>query len=65
MAIGGTGGFFPDNVVNHDGRHPKPWKNWMSWREAKDKYYGALDRWLWSWRENNSMQVDHIRVYKI
>ena len=65
VAVGGTGGFFPDNTLNHDGLYPKPWENSMLGKEAKDSFYEARPDWQWTWDDNSALQVDYVRVYKI
>jgi len=69
VAVGGTGGFIPDNVVNRggDSRYVKPWRNSDGYVNAMRNFYNARTNWLWTWDQegdNNAMQVDYIRVYQ-
>nr|CAE54585.1 (1,3)-beta-d-glucan binding protein [Suberites domuncula] len=52
LAVGGTGGFFPDG----DG---KPWMNSQS--NAVNSFYDARDEWFPTWTQ--SFQIDSVRVW--
>jgi len=69
VAVGGTGGFIPDNCVNRGGnpQFQKPWNNGDGYVNAMQKFYNARNNWLWTWEsegDNNAMQIDYIRVYQ-
>ncbi|CAG9560383.1 unnamed protein product [Danaus chrysippus] len=66
LAVGGTNGFFPDNVFNPT---PKPWSN-NSPRAATD-FWNGRNSWLPTWMLNQneghsaSLQVDYVRVWAL
>jgi beta-glucanase (GH16 family) len=63
VAVGGTGGYIPDNVINWGGVYEKPWENGGG--NAFGRFWDARDDWYWSWRgEDAAMQVDYVRVYQ-
>ena len=65
VAVGGTGGYFHDSIVNED--YPKPWSDSSS-TAAKD-FWSAKDKWYETWNpeENNgegaAMKIDYVRVW--
>jgi hypothetical protein len=57
VAVGGTGGYFPDNAGN------KPWMN--NDPHAVNAFWKAVDTWYPTWKgEDAAMQIDWIRVYQ-
>jgi len=67
LAVGGTGGFFPDGVPSTP---PKPWIN--SSPNAMRDFWEARADWYPTWTqgesaisENAALQIDYIRVYKM
>lgn len=58
VAVGGTNGFFPDNV----GR--KPWVNGA--KNARWAFWEAKDRWLPSWGQGDEkgMTVRRVRMWQ-
>lgn len=63
LAIGGTNGYFPDNIDNPGG---KPWANWSP-QAARDFWNGN-----WQWRptwneqtEQRALKVDYIRIWAL
>ena len=63
VAVGGTSGFIPDDVINRGGASPKPWKNSDS--DLFTKFWDARGHWYETWDgENAAMQVDWIKVYQ-
>ncbi|ELU17581.1 hypothetical protein CAPTEDRAFT_128848 [Capitella teleta] len=67
VAVGGVGGYFPDDVINRGDNavFGKPWNNTESQVDAMWNLWDARDRWLWTWEgEDAAMQVDYIRVYQ-
>jgi beta-glucanase (GH16 family) len=67
VAIGGTGGFFPDSWTN--AAYPKPWSDQSE--TAPRDFWNARANWYPTWNpeENNgedaAMEVDYVRVYKM
>ncbi|XP_072050498.1 beta-1,3-glucan-binding protein-like [Amphiura filiformis] len=60
VAVGGTGGFFSDGLVNKP--YPKPWKD-TSGTAPKD-FYLAKDDWYPTWNgEDAALQIKYIRVW--
>ncbi|XP_046456406.1 beta-1,3-glucan-binding protein-like [Daphnia pulex] len=62
VAVGGN--FFPDGCQNED--YDKPWN--ASDPTQMTKFWESRDKWLPTWNagtEDNSMQVDYIRVYSL
>nr|ABY89089.1 pattern recognition protein LGBP [Penaeus japonicus] len=64
VAVGGTNGFFPDDIG------PKPWSN-LSPTAFLD-FWNARNEWLPTWQagesrisEGAAMQVDYVRVWKM
>lgn len=56
LAVGGTGGFFPDGVG------PKPWSNTDP--NAINAFYNSEPQWYPTWRgESSALQVDYVRVW--
>jgi len=69
VAVGGTGGYVPDNCVNRGGTpaYAKPWTNNQGYSSAMQSFYNNRANWQWTWTsegDNNAMQVDYIRVYQ-
>ncbi|ELU07206.1 hypothetical protein CAPTEDRAFT_98044 [Capitella teleta] len=67
VAVGGVGGYIPDNVINRGNNdlYGKPWSNSMSQIEAQSRLWDARDTWFWTWEgEDAAMQVDYVRVYE-
>ncbi|XP_023948455.2 beta-1,3-glucan-binding protein-like [Bicyclus anynana] len=66
VAVGGTNGYFPDNVQNP---HPKPWRN-NSPTAAAD-FLNAQGNWLPTWNLNvnegrdAALQVDYVRIWAL
>ncbi|KAK7067194.1 3-glucan binding protein [Halocaridina rubra] len=67
LAVGGTNGFFPDEVPSNP---PKPWAN-TSPNAFLDFWNGRAD-WLPTWEqgegkisENAALQVDYVKVWKM
>ncbi|XP_050690913.1 beta-1,3-glucan-binding protein-like isoform X7 [Eriocheir sinensis] len=65
LAVGGTGGFFPDGIVAN-----KPWENTSP--QALLDFWSARDSWLPTWKqgegkisEGAAMQVDYVKVWKM
>lgn len=58
VAVGGTGGYFPDSVGN------KPWANTSP--NAVNEFYQAINQWYPTWAANgnssSAMVVDYVRV---
>ena len=67
MAVGGTGGYFPDSMVNS--RYPKPWTD-KSPTAIRD-FWQAKDKWYPTWNadknngEDAALQVNYICVWKL
>jgi len=56
LAVGGTNGFFPDNVTP-----PKPWSN--EGGNAFSDFWNARGAWFPTWQgENSHFQIDYVRV---
>ena len=63
MAIGGTNGYFPDNVINN-GNETKPWNNTGSGNKMQ-QFWNDHAQWYPTWEgEDAAMQVKWIRVYQ-
>jgi len=57
VAVGGTGGYFPDNVGN------KPWSDKDP--HAVNAFWSAADEWYSTWKgENAALQVDWVKVWQ-
>ncbi|CAH1802561.1 unnamed protein product [Owenia fusiformis] len=62
VAVGGTNGFFSDDLINSP--YPKPWLN-TSPTGPRD-FWLAKDDWYPTWQgEDAAMQVDYVRVWKM
>lgn len=64
VAVGGTSGFFPDNVNNLSG--PKPWSDKSG--NAPTTFWQANKAWLPTWKRNTDdshLQVDYVRVWAL
>ena len=65
VAVGGTGGYWHDSLVNQP--YPKPWSDSSS-TAARD-FWNAKDQWYPTWNpevnngEDAAMQVDYVRVW--
>lgn len=62
VAVGGTNGFFPDNVSNADGR--KPWSN----RDANgpEKFWKGRSQWQPTWKgDDAAMIVDSVKMWQL
>ncbi|OXA47082.1 beta-1,3-glucan-binding protein [Folsomia candida] len=56
VAVGGTNGFFPDDV-----QPPKPWRNDAG--NAFAEFWAARNAWHPTWAgENAAMQIDYVRI---
>ena len=56
LAVGGTAGYFPDNVGG------KPWSDKSS--NSVNEFYNAKDRWYPTWQNDDvSMQIDYVKVW--
>ncbi|KAK7485798.1 hypothetical protein BaRGS_00022979 [Batillaria attramentaria] len=64
VAVGGTLGFFPDNVQNQP--YPKPWCNSCpDAGMANRKFWEAKDQWYPTWHgERCAMQIKDIKVFQ-
>ncbi|XP_018014472.1 beta-1,3-glucan-binding protein [Hyalella azteca] len=67
LAVGGTNGFFPDDVPSSP---PKPWSNAEG--TAPASFWNARNDWLPTWQngestisESAALQVDYVRVWKL
>ena len=59
VAVGGTGGYIPDDCTNGNGE--KPWSNQSP--TAPKEFWDGRDQWLPTWNgEDTAMQVDYVRV---
>jgi len=58
VAVGGTGGFFPDEAVNGNGA--KPWTETSP--TAPKEFWDGRSQWLPTWGDDTAMQVDYIKV---
>lgn len=61
VAVGGTNGFFPDNMGN------KPWINSQE-DNAASSFWSSVDSWYNTWPKNpdeRAMIVDFVKIYKI
>jgi beta-glucanase (GH16 family) len=57
VAVGGTGGYFPDGMAN------KPWSN--SDPNAVNSFWKSESSWYSTWKqEDAAMQIDWIKVYQ-
>jgi len=57
VAVGGTGGYFPDGLGN------KPWSD--NDAHAVNAFYNAIGQWYPTWQgENSAMQIDYIKVWQ-
>lgn len=57
LAVGGTGGYFPDGVGD------KPWTD--SDPQASAAFYRNRAQWLPTWQgEAAALQVDYVRVWQ-
>lgn len=64
MAVGGPGGFFPDNVYNAGGT--KPWKNSDSETSAAKKFWQQKSKWQPTWKgDDAAMIVDSVRMWQL
>jgi hypothetical protein len=62
LAVGGSNGFFPDELINQP--YPKPWLN-TSPNTFLD-FWNARASWLPTWQgDDAALQVDYVRVYAI
>jgi len=65
VAVGGTNGYFGDDLINGNG--PKPWHNLSP--QAMLDFWNGRDDWLPTWNldendgEDAAMKVDYIRIY--
>eukprot|EP01089_Gocevia_fonbrunei_P018813 TRINITY_DN6466_c0_g1_i1.p1 TRINITY_DN6466_c0_g1~~TRINITY_DN6466_c0_g1_i1.p1 ORF type:complete len:291 (+),score=55.34 TRINITY_DN6466_c0_g1_i1:221-1093(+) len=55
LAVGGTGGYFPDGMGN------KPWSDTSS--SAVNQFYSAINQWYPTWKDSGSLQIDYVKVY--
>lgn len=61
VAVGGTNGYFPDNVPNKP--YPKPWKNSSS--KGPEEFWRAKHQWFPTWKgEDAAMQVKYVKVWQ-
>lgn len=61
VAVGGTNGFFPDQMGN------KPWRNTQQ-NTAASSFWSSISSWYLSWPQNpedRAMVVDSVKMYKI
>ncbi|XP_070574553.1 beta-1,3-glucan-binding protein-like [Ptychodera flava] len=69
VAVGGTTGYFGDDLQNYPVNCPKPWSN--NSPHAPKEFWDARDCWYPTWRpdeENGelaAMQVDYVRVWDL
>jgi hypothetical protein len=57
MAVGGTGGYFPDGVGN------KPWSNTDP--HAINAFNNAQPQWYSTWNgEASALQIDYVKVWQ-
>ncbi|XP_064610752.1 beta-1,3-glucan-binding protein-like [Liolophura sinensis] len=62
VAVGGTGGIFPDSVRNYP--HPKPWSNHQSSGVAMQNFWNHKNDWLSTWHgEDAAMKVDSVTIW--
>ncbi|CAG9799659.1 unnamed protein product [Chironomus riparius] len=65
LAVGGTGGYFPDSGVNQP--HPKPWKDTSS--RAAAEFWEKKNDWLPGWNlganDDSHLQVDYVKVWAL
>ncbi|KAF6031870.1 GNBPB5 [Bugula neritina] len=62
VAVGGTNGFFPDNVGNAG--YNKPWSNRDT--NAPEKFWRAKNLWQPTWQgDDAAMQVDSVRMWQL
>jgi len=70
VAVGGTGGYIPDNCTNRGGTpaYQKPWTNGQGYVSSMQAFYNRRADWQWTWNQegdNNAMQVEYVRVYQL
>ncbi|BFZ57044.1 hypothetical protein PYCC9005_004094 [Savitreella phatthalungensis] len=60
VAVGGTNGYFADNVDT------KPWTNGLTRDQAMTQFLRAKERWLPTWGEGTkrALVVDKVKMYK-
>lgn len=62
VAVGGTGGFFPDGVWNSG--YNKPWAN--SDTNGPEKFWKSKHLWYPTWKgDDAAMQVDSVRMWQL
>ncbi|XP_045198360.2 beta-1,3-glucan-binding protein-like [Mercenaria mercenaria] len=60
VAVGGTNGFFPDNVQH--GGYAKPWSN--NDPEAPKKFYESRHQWMPTWKgEDPALKVRSVKIW--
>ncbi|CAH1777177.1 unnamed protein product [Owenia fusiformis] len=61
VAVGGTNGYFPDNVQSLP--YPKPWSN--NSPQANEDFWNGRSGWYSTWRGDDvAMEVDYVRVWQ-
>ncbi|XP_064646243.1 beta-1,3-glucan-binding protein-like [Lineus longissimus] len=63
VAVGGTGGYFPADGINHGGARPMPWNLTDGRKEAMESFWNSRTDWLSTW-EDPAMQVRSIKVFE-
>ena len=56
VAVGGTNGYFPDNVGG------KPWSDTSS--SAANEFWSAVDEWMPTWSAGSPLMVDSVKVWQ-
>ncbi|KAG5670659.1 hypothetical protein PVAND_000907 [Polypedilum vanderplanki] len=65
LAVGGTNGYFPDNLRNEGSE--KPWLNTSP--QALTDFWNGREGWLPTWNlgvdDSSHLQVDYVRIYAV
>lgn len=64
LAVGGTNGYFPDNIDNLSGQ--KPWSNEAD--NAPTTFWQGNKEWLPTWKRNTDdshLQIDYVKVWAL
>ena len=56
VAVGGTNGWFADNVAS------KPWSNYAA--NAPSQFWNSRDEWFPTWAENGEMTVKSVKMWQ-
>ena len=61
LAVGGTNGYFPENIGN------KPWKNNNDPFQSMKDFWDSRDQWLPTWKNNSdrALVIDYVKIWDL